>query len=96
MDITQEAGLLAPHDLPGGTVRAMAEHGHIEVGYRDELTTRMPTPEEAQTLGPVYPFSPTCAPGTPRSGAPAAAGVRTCSGRTPRPTRRAGTPCRTG
>src|SRR5829696_2470999 len=50
MDIAQEAGLLAPHDLPGGTVRAMAEHGHVEVGYRDELTTRMPTPEEAQTL----------------------------------------------
>jgi GntR family transcriptional regulator len=50
MDIAQQAGLLAPHDLPGGTVRAMAEHGHVEVGYRDELTTRMPTPEEAQTL----------------------------------------------
>jgi hypothetical protein len=30
------------------------------------------------------------------TGAPAAAGVRTCSGRTPMPTRRAGTPCRTG
>jgi GntR family transcriptional regulator len=50
MDIAQAAGLLVPHDLPGGTVRAMAEQGHVEVGYRDELTTRMPTPEEARTL----------------------------------------------
>ena len=50
MDIAQQAGLLIPHDLPGGTVRAMAEHGHVEIGYRDELTTRMPTPDEAQTL----------------------------------------------
>jgi GntR family transcriptional regulator len=28
----------------------MAEHGHVEVGHRDEITTRMPTPEEARTL----------------------------------------------
>ena len=28
----------------------MAEHGHIEIGHRDELTTRMPSPEEARTL----------------------------------------------
>lgn len=65
MDIAQEAGLLVPHDLPGGTVRAMAEHGHVEVGYRDELTTRMPTPDEAQTLDlgagvPVLAYVRTC------------------------------------
>jgi GntR family transcriptional regulator len=50
MDIAQQCGLLVPHDLPRGTVRAMAEHGHVEVGYRDEITTRMPAPEEAGTL----------------------------------------------
>ena len=50
MDIAQECGLLVPHDLPRGTIRAMAEHGHIEVGHRDEITTRMPTPDEARTL----------------------------------------------
>jgi len=50
MDIAQQCGLLVPHDLPRGTVRAMAEHGHVEVGYRDEVTTRMPAPEEASTL----------------------------------------------
>jgi GntR family transcriptional regulator len=65
MDIAQQAGLLVPHDLPGGTVRAMAEHGHVEVGYRDELTTRMPTPDEAQTLDlsagvPVLAYVRTC------------------------------------
>jgi GntR family transcriptional regulator len=53
----------------GGIVRAMAEHGHVEIGYRDELTTRMPTPDEAQTLdlGAGYPCWPMCAPATPRS-----------------------------
>jgi GntR family transcriptional regulator len=65
MDIAQEAGLLVPHDLPGGTVRAMAEHGHVEVGYRDELTTRMPTPDETQILDlgagvPVLAYVRTC------------------------------------
>ena len=44
MDIAQEAGLLVPHDLPGGTVRAMAEHGHVEVGYRDESPPACPPP----------------------------------------------------
>jgi len=65
MDIAQQAGLLVPHDLPRGTVRAMAEHGHVEVGYRDEITTRMPTPDEAQTLDlavgvPVLAYVRTC------------------------------------
>jgi len=50
MDLAQECGLLTPHDIPGGTIRAMAEAGHAEIGYRDEITTRMPTPDEANTL----------------------------------------------
>ncbi len=50
MDIAQECGLLVPHDIPRGTVRTMADHGHVEVGYVDEVTTRMPTPEEARML----------------------------------------------
>jgi GntR family transcriptional regulator len=65
MDIAQQAGLLVPHDLPEGTVRAMAEHGHVEIGYRDELTTRMPTPDETQTLDlaagvPILAYIRTC------------------------------------
>lgn len=50
MDIAQECGLMVPHDLPEGTIRAMAEHGHVEIGHRDEITTRMPSPEEARAL----------------------------------------------
>jgi GntR family transcriptional regulator len=50
MDIAQECGLLVPRDIPRGTVRVMADHGHVEVGHVDEITTRMPTPEEASTL----------------------------------------------
>lgn len=51
MDISRQAGLDAPHDIAEGTVRAMANTGHVEVGYIDELTTRMPTPDEARLLG---------------------------------------------
>jgi GntR family transcriptional regulator len=50
MDIAQQCGLLVPHDIPRGTVAQMADHGHVEIGHVDEITTRMPTPEEAQTL----------------------------------------------
>lgn len=50
MDIAQECGLMTPNDLPQGTIRAMADHGYVEVGYVDELTTRMPSPDEAREL----------------------------------------------
>jgi GntR family transcriptional regulator len=43
----------------------MAEHGHVEIGYRDELTTRMPTLAETRTLDlgagvPVLAYVRTC------------------------------------
>jgi GntR family transcriptional regulator len=50
MDIAQECDLLVPHDIQRGTVRALADHGHVEIGYVDEITTRMPRPDEAQAL----------------------------------------------
>jgi GntR family transcriptional regulator len=50
MDVAEKAGLAKPHDLPQGTIRAMADVGHVEIGHVDELTARMPTPEEARTL----------------------------------------------
>ena len=50
MDVAQECGLLTPHDVPGGAIRAMADKGHVEIGYVDELTARMPTPDEARRL----------------------------------------------
>lgn len=50
MDVAQAAGLTAPHDIAKGTVRAMAEAGHVEIGTVDEVSARMPTPEEARAL----------------------------------------------
>lgn len=50
MNIAEECGLLVPRDIPRGTIRAMAEHGHIEIGYVDEVTTRMPEPDETREL----------------------------------------------
>jgi GntR family transcriptional regulator len=50
MDIAQECGLLTPRDIPQGTIRTMASHGYVEIGYVDEITTRMPSPEEARKL----------------------------------------------
>jgi len=65
MEISQECGFLVPHDIPRGTVRVMAEHGYVEVGYVDEITTRMPAPEEARVLSlgagtPVLVYVRTC------------------------------------
>jgi GntR family transcriptional regulator len=50
MDIAQECGLLTPHDVKGGAIRAMAAKGHVEIGYVDEITTRMPRPDESRKL----------------------------------------------
>lgn len=50
MDVSDAAGLATPRDIPEGTVRAMARAGFFEVGKRDELSSRMPTPEEARAL----------------------------------------------
>lgn len=50
MDIAEEAGLNVPHDIKEGTVRTMATNGHVEVGYVDEITSRMPSPDDHQTL----------------------------------------------
>jgi GntR family transcriptional regulator len=51
MDIAQECGLITPRDIAKGTIRAMADKGYVEVGYVDEITTRMPSPDEARKLG---------------------------------------------
>lgn len=50
MDVSEAAGLTTPRDLPHGTIRAMAEAGYVEAGWRDEVTARMPSPDEARTL----------------------------------------------
>jgi GntR family transcriptional regulator len=51
MDLAEEVReLLSPDDIPQGTTRLLADRGHRQVGYRDELLTRMPTPDEARAL----------------------------------------------
>ena len=50
MDISEASGLTTPRDIPEGTIRAMARAGHVEIGTVDEVSARMPTPEEARAL----------------------------------------------
>ncbi|GAA4725800.1 GntR family transcriptional regulator [Promicromonospora umidemergens] len=50
MDVAEKAGLNVPHDIKEGTVRAMAAAGYVEVGHIDEVTSRMPSPDDHQTL----------------------------------------------
>lgn len=49
--LVDEAPRLAePGDIAEGTTRYLAAHGVEQVGYFDEIATRMPTPEEARML----------------------------------------------
>jgi GntR family transcriptional regulator len=50
MDLAQGTELMTPADIARGTTRVLQELGHSQVGYVDELSTRMPSPEEATTL----------------------------------------------
>ncbi|MFY1670495.1 GntR family transcriptional regulator [Plantactinospora sp. WMMB334] len=51
MDLCQEVPeLLSPHDIPQGTTRHLAEHGHVQVAYEDEVVAAMPGPAEAAIL----------------------------------------------
>lgn len=40
--------LESPHDIERGTTRVLQEVGIEQVGFTDELTSRMPTPDEAR------------------------------------------------
>ncbi|MEW9529072.1 GntR family transcriptional regulator [Microbispora sp. NPDC049125] len=51
MDIALGTALMSPADIPSGTISEMARHGHSQVGYRDEILSRMPTQTEAAQLG---------------------------------------------
>jgi GntR family transcriptional regulator len=49
--LAEEAPRLAePGDIAEGTTRYLADRGVKQVGYFDEIATRMPTPEEARLL----------------------------------------------
>ncbi|MFY1651154.1 GntR family transcriptional regulator [Solwaraspora sp. WMMB762] len=42
--------LLSPRDIPQGTTRLLAERGHPQVAYDDEIIAAMPAPDEVTTL----------------------------------------------
>lgn len=49
--LADEAPRLAePGDIEEGTTRYLAAHGTEQIGYFDEISTRMPTPDEARLL----------------------------------------------
>ncbi|MFD8070040.1 GntR family transcriptional regulator [Streptomyces parvulus] len=48
--VEQTPRLAEPGDIEEGTTRYLADHAVEQVGYFDEIATRMPTPEEARLL----------------------------------------------
>ena len=67
MDIAQECELLTPRDIPKGTIRAMADHGYVEVGYVDEVRRgcQHQTRPASSASAPARRRWCTCAPPTP-------------------------------
>lgn len=57
-DIAEGTDIVSPGDVERGTIRVLAEKGHVEVGYVDEIVPRMP-PKTDETrilqLGPGVP-----------------------------------------
>ncbi|MFF5401393.1 GntR family transcriptional regulator [Streptomyces misionensis] len=55
--IEESPRLAEPGDIEEGTTRYLASRGIEQIGYYDEIATRMPTPEEARLLemGPGVP-----------------------------------------
>ncbi|MFF8900600.1 GntR family transcriptional regulator [Streptomyces lydicus] len=48
--VDQAPRLAEPGDIAEGTTRYLAGHGITQIGYFDEIATRMPTPDEARLL----------------------------------------------
>ncbi len=57
MDIVRGSEIEGRDIIPRGTIRVLEELGHRQVGYRDELTARMPIPDERDffRIGPGVP-----------------------------------------
>jgi GntR family transcriptional regulator len=49
-DIAEGTEILSPHDVERGIIRVLAEQGHIEIGYVDEVIPRMPPTDEETRL----------------------------------------------
>ncbi|WP_227998559.1 GntR family transcriptional regulator [Nocardia australiensis] len=50
-DLAESIGIDSPHDIPEGTTRRLADHGHAETAHRDTLVARPAGTEEAIVLG---------------------------------------------
>lgn len=48
--VAEGSAIMHPADVPQGTIALMRDMGYVQVQYRDDLETRMPTPEEAERL----------------------------------------------
>ncbi|GAA1674244.1 GntR family transcriptional regulator [Fodinicola feengrottensis] len=48
--LVEGSQILSPSDIPQGVIKLMAEMGHVQTHYVDELTVRMPRPPEVQRL----------------------------------------------
>ncbi|MGW4529477.1 GntR family transcriptional regulator [Nocardia sp. NPDC004340] len=50
-DLAEATGIDAPHDIPEGTTRRLADRGYAETAHRDTVVSRPATAEEATLLG---------------------------------------------
>jgi GntR family transcriptional regulator len=49
-DIAEGTEILSPHDVERGIITVLADAGHVEVGYVDEIIPRMPPTDEENRL----------------------------------------------
>jgi GntR family transcriptional regulator len=50
LGIVRDSKIMNPADIPEGTDQVLEDLGHIPTRYEDEITWRMPTPDETDTL----------------------------------------------
>lgn len=50
LPFVQNGRLLDPADIPEGDDQELEDNGHVAARYHDQITTRMPTPQESATL----------------------------------------------
>ncbi|HYJ68955.1 MAG TPA: GntR family transcriptional regulator [Nocardioidaceae bacterium] len=50
-DLATKVGLDTPHDIPGGTIRALADAGFKEIAHVDEITDSVADDSDAADLG---------------------------------------------
>ncbi|MGH3500944.1 MAG: GntR family transcriptional regulator [Nocardioidaceae bacterium] len=50
MDLAEGTEIMSPRNIDRGIIRVLAEQGHEEIGRIDEVTARMPTPDETHIL----------------------------------------------